>query len=64
MAFPAICYEHRHFNDIKDGRGDVHEEGRRWAEEGGGGDRGQGRPPQKAGAGGGVAGCRVIADLL
>ena len=31
MAFPAICYEHRHFNDIKDGRGDVHEEGRRWA---------------------------------
>ena len=62
MAFPAICYEHRHFNDIKDGRGDVHEEGRRWAEQGG--DRGQGRPPQKAWAGGGVAGCRVIADLL
>ena len=63
MAFPAICYERRHFNDIKDVRGDVHEEGRA-AEEGGGGDRGQGRPPQKAGAGGGVAGCRVIADLL
>ena len=45
MAFPAICYEHRHFNDIKDGRGDVHEEGRRWAEEGG--DRGKGQRQRK-----------------